>query len=130
MFHMMTYKEKRQKKSRMASAIIDLKGPVKGLSPVPMKKELNTTYEITDESMNKFKQELEEIMENVNRVPVHNDDVADHTILKSSDEVSQAKTSSSSPAFSLSLSPPPPIPLHLARASSRTACPRLSTVIE
>ena len=62
MFHMMSYREKRQKKSRMASAIIDLKGPVAEIEKVPMKDDLNTTYSITEDSRNKFKEELHEIM--------------------------------------------------------------------
>ena len=84
---MMSYREKREKKSRMASAIIDLKGPVKELEKVPMKDELNTTYEITNESRDKFRDELLEIMENVNRMPLVVNKAADHTIVDSSGEV-------------------------------------------
>ena len=84
---MMSYREKREKKSRMASAIIDLKGPVKELVKVPMKDELNTTYEITNESRDKFRDELLEIMENVNRMPLVVNKAADHTIVDSSGEV-------------------------------------------
>ena len=87
MFHMMSYREKRQKKSRMASAINDLQGPVKEVEKLPSKEELNTTYEISDDSMSKFKSELKEIMDTVNKIPVSKDDKADHTILESSDEV-------------------------------------------
>ena len=84
---MMSYREKRQKKSRMASAINDLQGPVKEVEKLPSKEELNTTYEISDDSMSKFKSELKEIMDTVNKIPVSKDDKADHTILESSDEV-------------------------------------------
>ena len=87
MFHMMSYREKWEKKSRMASAIIDLKGPVKELEKVPMKDDLNTTYEITNESRDKFREELLEIMENVNRMPLVVNKAADHTIVDSSGEV-------------------------------------------
>ncbi|QDZ25997.1 hypothetical protein HOP50_20g85480 [Chloropicon primus] len=87
MFHMMSYREKRQKKSRMASAIIDLKGPVQEMDKVPMKDDLNTTYSITDQSRDKFKEELAEIMEKVNRIPVIKDKSADHTIVETSGEV-------------------------------------------
>ena len=87
MFHMMSYREKRQKKSRMASAIIDLKGPVAEIEKVPMKDDLNTTYSITEDSRNKFKEELHDIMQRVNRMPVVTNKTADHTIVESSAEV-------------------------------------------